>query len=168
MGSLKNNFRSFSHSLDQGEFDPITYKNSQFSLSEVEIQRTSEFVYIFGNGRELSPWETYFTLIKAFLCTSIIYVPRAFVNGGWLFTSCTVTASAALTYYTSLNLLQCAEKTGLKSYSDVGYVAYGDTGAFLSDLSLITSQCGFCCAFVFYLNSNTQQILLQAFDFHVS
>lgn len=159
MGSLKN-FRSFSHFSGPSDFDPLAYKSSNFSLSEVEIPRSTEFVVIFDNGKKLGPWETYFTLVKAFLCTSIIYAPKAFINGGWLFTSFTITGSAALTYFTSLNLLQCAEKTGLKSYSDVGYVAYGDTGAFLSDLSLITSQCGFCCAFVFYLNSNTQQILL--------
>jgi membrane protein insertase Oxa1/YidC/SpoIIIJ len=28
---------------------------------------------------------TYFTLIKGFVCTGIIYLPKSFINGGWGF-----------------------------------------------------------------------------------
>jgi proton-coupled amino acid transporter len=125
------------------------------SQSEVEIPRANEFIYNFDKNTKLGTWETYFTLIKAFICTSIIYAPRAFVNGGWVFTSLTITLSAFLTYFSCLNLLDAAKKTGLNSYSDIGHAAYGGKGAFLSDLTLVTSQSGFCCAFVYYLNSNT-------------
>tara|TARA_B110000285_G_scaffold214746_1_gene260439 strand:+ start:223 stop:435 length:213 start_codon:yes stop_codon:yes gene_type:complete len=45
---------------------------------------------------------TYFTLLKGFVCSSILYLPKNFMNGGWMFTSgclifsCIITTTSAM------------------------------------------------------------------------
>ena len=50
--------------------------------------------------RLLSNWETYFTLLKGFVCSSFLYIPRAFVESGWVYSSLILIATSALVTYT--------------------------------------------------------------------
>lgn len=57
--------------------------------------------------KKLSNCETFFTLIKGFVCTGCLYLPKsAFVNGGWLFASFCMVVSAFLTMYCASLLLE--------------------------------------------------------------
>ena len=89
-----------------------------------------------NNSKYLSQRATYFTLIKAFMCTGSLYLPKIFVNGGWLFSLICVLASACLTSYCSLLLVELTFKTEMINYSQIGYIAYGNIGLILSDISL--------------------------------
>jgi hypothetical protein len=53
---------------------------------------------ILPNVEKLGPVATYFTLIKGFICTGCLYLPKsAFVNGGWFFALLSMTLSGFLT-----------------------------------------------------------------------
>ena len=47
---------------------------------------------------------TYFTLVKGFVCTAILYLPESFYKGGWLFSTISITVSLILNLI-SMNLL---------------------------------------------------------------
>ena len=89
-----------------------------------------------ASTKYLSNRAIYFTLIKAFMCTGSLYLPKIFINGGWLFSSFCVFFSACLTSYCSLLLVDLTFKTEIINYSEIGYIAYGNIGMILSDVSL--------------------------------
>jgi len=63
---------------------------------------------------------TYFTLMKGFVCSSILYLPKSFVNGGWLFTSGALIFSCIVTTVAAMLLLEIRQKMNATSYSDIG------------------------------------------------
>ena len=67
--------------------------------------------------KKLGTWQTFLTLLKSFVCTSVLYMPKAFVNGGWLMTSIMLSLSACMTIFCGLLLLEVRKKTGLANYS---------------------------------------------------
>ena len=52
---------------------------------------------------------TYFTLVKGFVCTAILYLPRAFYKGGWGFSLFSLTLSLYLTLLCIQKILECRD-----------------------------------------------------------
>lgn len=84
--------------------------------------------------RLLSPLETYFTLLKGFVCSGFLYLPRAFVVSGWLYSTLTLIFIGALTLYTQILFLQAREKVKARSMSDLAYRTIGWPGKVLTDV----------------------------------
>ena len=63
---------------------------------------------------------TYFTLLKGFVCTAVLYLPNSFYKGGWLFSLIALTISLLITIQTIFKLLEARNETNSKSYMDVG------------------------------------------------
>lgn len=118
--------------------------------------------------KKLGPFSTFLTLIKGFVCTGILYLPKAFVNGGWLWTTFMLLIEAFITTYCGYLLLEVRAKTGLSNYSEIGEKTYGKAGRIAVDISLWFSQMGFCCAYVFFIKENLSDIFNQAFGWEVS
>ena len=55
--------------------------------------------------KKLGPIATCFTIFKGFVATGILYVPKDFKNGGYLFTPITLIASLVATLYCAKLLL---------------------------------------------------------------
>ena len=64
-------------------------------------------------------------------------------------------------------LLQARTAVHAGSYSELGYKLYGKTGEALVDLTLILSQSGFCCAYVYFIKTNLATIFEEAFHWNV-
>ena len=88
--------------------------------------------------KKLGPLATSFTIFKGFVCTGLLYMPKDFINGGWLFSSACVIASLILTLYCASLLLECRAKFG-GSFPDIGFAVYGKTGKRLVEISLVAS-----------------------------
>jgi len=69
--------------------------------------------------KKLGPLATSFTIFKGFVCTGILYMPKDFINGGWLFSAICVILSLILTLYCAGLLLECRAKFG-GSFPDIG------------------------------------------------
>ena len=83
--------------------------------------------------------KTFFTLIKGFVATGMLFLPKGFNNGGYLFSSLTVVASAVMTFYCAYILLQM--KVAFSgSISDIGLRALGTKGKAAVDVALASSQ----------------------------
>lgn len=117
---------------------------------------------------KLSPSSTYLTLMKGFVCTGCLYYPKSVINGGWGFQAIAMIISMVVTMYCATLLLDTRAKTGAKSYSEMGTMAYGKVGKISVDIMLILSQSGFCCAYIYFIKENFHQVLLEAFDVNFS
>jgi amino acid permease len=115
---------------------------AQFQLSSFEIiehLKEDDCDVFFKNIKKLSPMGTYFSLLKGFVCTGILYLPKNFKNGGWLWAFASMVLSFILTLYCAIKLLEAKSKTKNGSFSDIGFNALGKPGKILVDIFLSLS-----------------------------
>ncbi|KAG5366671.1 Vacuolar amino acid transporter 3 [Yarrowia sp. B02] len=99
-------------------------------------------------------------LLKSFVGTGVLFLPKAFFNGGLLFSACVLTMVAALSYWCFLLLIQCRMKTGVSSFGDIGGALYGPKMRFLILFSIVISQIGFAAAYIVFTSENLQAFIL--------
>jgi proton-coupled amino acid transporter len=86
------------------------------NLDEIEIRKV----------KLLGPVKTFFTLIKGFICTGILYLPNNIREGGWLFSAVGLFLSYIFTTVCMFKLLDAKKKVvGISSFKDIGMAAYG-------------------------------------------
>lgn len=98
------------------------------------------------------------TIIKAFIGSGVLFLPKAFENGGWLFSTLVMVFMAVLTQITIMRLVECRQRV-VGSYSFVGFKAYGRKAQVAVDICLILSQAGFCCVYIAFIARNVLQLL---------
>lgn len=103
---------------------------------------------------DASTTKTFFTLIKAFVGTGIMFLPKAFRNGGILFSSITLISVSLITSLCFRLLLQCRQRCGGGGYGEIGAVVSGPRFRSLILASITLSQLGFVCAGVIFTAEN--------------
>lgn len=107
---------------------------------------------------KIGPLKTFFTLIKGFVATGVLFLPKGWVNGGWLFSTVALILSCILTTVASLKLLEIRKQHKL-SYSQIGQKAYGITGKIAVDFFLAFTQTIFVCAYITFIVTSVNGIL---------
>ena len=102
---------------------------------------------------------TFISLIKGFIGTAILFLPRQVNLGGWFMTTLSLTISAIFTYICAIKLLNAAKDCQGKDYMDIGFKAYGSLGRNLVGLFLVLSQTGFTVAFIYFICSQLQNVV---------
>ncbi|GAP90705.1 putative vacuolar amino acid transporter 3 [Rosellinia necatrix] len=102
--------------------------------------------------------KTFFTLLKAFVGTGIMFLPKAFDNGGLLFSSITMVVVSAVTMVAFHLLLACKARYG-DGYGDIGAAISGSRMRFLILFSITLSQLGFVCSGMVFVAENLQSFL---------
>ncbi|KAK3316953.1 transmembrane amino acid transporter protein-domain-containing protein [Apodospora peruviana] len=102
--------------------------------------------------------KTFFTLMKAFIGTGIMFLPKAFNNGGLLFSSLAMVAVSAVTMAAFHLLLQCKKQYG-GGYGEIGQAISGDRMRGLILASITLSQLGFVCAGIVFVAENMDSFL---------
>ncbi|KIW93773.1 uncharacterized protein Z519_05088 [Cladophialophora bantiana CBS 173.52] len=98
--------------------------------------------------------KTFFTLLKAFIGTGIMFLPKAFNNGGILFSSMALlTVSLATTWAFHL-LLRCRQIHKKSGYGELGEVIGGPRMRAIILGSVTISQLGFVCAGTVFVAQN--------------
>lgn len=98
--------------------------------------------------------KTFFTLLKAFIGTGIMFLPKAFKNGGMLFSSITMILVSAITALCFELLLSCRKRYGGGGYGDLGQIVVGPKFRALILVSITLSQIGFVCAGLIFTADN--------------
>lgn len=98
--------------------------------------------------------KTFFTLLKAFIGTGIMFLPKAFKNGGMLFSSITMITVSAITALCFELLLSCRKRYGGGGYGDLGQIVVGPKFRALILVSITLSQIGFVCAGLIFTADN--------------
>ncbi|SPQ20745.1 e42f79bc-ec3e-4e13-ae65-5c374894546a [Thermothielavioides terrestris] len=97
--------------------------------------------------------KTFFTLVKAFVGTGIMFLPRAFGNGGILFSTVTMLIVSAVTMVAFHLLLQCKLHYG-GGYGEIGQAIAGTRMRTLILFSIALSQLGFVCTGIVFVAEN--------------
>ncbi|KIW84581.1 hypothetical protein Z517_03831 [Fonsecaea pedrosoi CBS 271.37] len=98
-------------------------------------------------------------LLKSFVGTGVLFLPRAFLNGGMLFSSLVLLGVAALSYHCFILLISTRNKVEA-SFGDIGGILYGKWMRAMILFSIVLSQIGFVSAYTVFTSENLQAFVL--------
>ncbi|KAG6092045.1 hypothetical protein E4U30_006010 [Claviceps sp. LM220 group G6] len=107
---------------------------------------------------DASTVKTFFTLIKAFIGTGIMFLPKAFRNGGILFSSLTLIGVSLINCLCFRLLLDCRQRYG-GGYGELGASIVGPKFRNLILGSIALSQLGFVCTGLIFTAENLHSFL---------
>ena len=110
-----------------------------------------------------SPLNAALLLLKSFVGTGVLFLPRAFLSGGMLFSSLILLALAALSYFCFMLLINTRLKVEA-SYGDIGDLLYGKWMRTAILTSIVLSQLGFVSAYTVFTAENLQAFVQAVSD----
>ena len=105
-----------------------------------------------------SPTDAFFLLLKSFVGTGVLFLPKAYLNGGMLFSNLVLVFVAILSYYCFV-LLVNTRLVVEASFGDMGGVLYGRWMRNTIIASIVISQIGFVAAYIVFTSENLQAFI---------
>ena len=110
-----------------------------------------------------TPFGAALLLLKSFVGTGVLFLPKAYLNGGMMFSNVVLLGVATLSYYCFILLVNTRLKvTG--SFGDIGGILYGKWLRVLILSSVALSQIGFVSAYIVFTSENMQAFFLAISD----
>ncbi|KAL8342523.1 hypothetical protein RB598_004083 [Gaeumannomyces tritici] len=116
-----------------------------------------------GGSGKATPMSAAAVLLKSFVGTGVLFLPRAYLNGGMLFSNLVLLGVAALSYYCFVLLVTTRLKVE-GSFGDIGGILYGKWMRLLILTSIVISQVGFVAAYIVFTSENLQAFILAVSD----
>ncbi len=117
-----------------------------------------------NGGNLVSTSKAVMLLLKSFVGTGILFLPKGFYNGGLLFSTLALLIAAILSYWCFLLLIKSKIKTNVNSFGDIGGYLFGPSMRKLILFSIVLSQIGFASAYIVFTSQNLQAFILAITD----
>ncbi|KAJ2008591.1 hypothetical protein H4R26_000064 [Coemansia thaxteri] len=101
--------------------------------------------------------KAFFLLLKAFVGTGVLVLPKAFSNGGLLASALTMLAVAWYAWHCMIILGEVYLRVG-GSYGDLGAKLFGNWARQLITVSILLAQIGFCSAYTIFVATNMRDL----------
>lgn len=98
--------------------------------------------------------KAFFLVFKSLVGSGVLFLPRAFYNGGLLFSLLTLSSFGLLTYICYIALIDAKNSFKLTSYGELGYKTYGKPLKYSILVSIIISQIGFVTTYILFTSEN--------------
>ena len=108
---------------------------------------------------ENTPTGAALLLLKSFIGTGILFLPKAYLNGGMMFSNVVLLVVAILCYYCFILLVNTRIKVE-GSFGDIGGILYGRWMRVLILTSVALSQVGFVAAYIVFTAESMQAFVL--------
>lgn len=116
-----------------------------------------------GSVGDNTPLGAALLLLKSFVGTGVLFLPKAYSNGGMMFSNVVLLGVAMLSYHCFILLVNTRLKvTG--SFGDIGGILYGKWLRVLILSSVALSQVGFVSAYIVFTSKNMQAFFLAVSD----
>ncbi len=112
-----------------------------------------------GVKGENSPTSAALLLLKSFIGTGVLFLPKAYLNGGMMFSNIVLLVVASLSYYCFILLVDTRLKVE-GSFGDIGGILYGRWMRVLILTSVALSQIGFVSAYIVFTAESMQAFVL--------
>ncbi|KAJ2394080.1 hypothetical protein GGF41_008987, partial [Coemansia sp. RSA 2531] len=101
--------------------------------------------------------KAFFLLLKAFVGTGVLVLPKAFSNGGLMASSVTMLFVAWYAWHCMIILGEVYLKVG-GSYGDLGGKLFGNWARQIITVSILFAQIGFCSAYTIFVATNMRDL----------
>ena len=108
---------------------------------------------------ENTPTGAALLLLKSFIGTGVLFLPKAYLNGGMMFSNVVLLGVASLSYYCFILLVNTRLKVE-GSFGDIGGILYGRWMRVLILTSVALSQIGFVSAYIVFTAESMQAFVL--------
>ncbi|ORZ09462.1 transmembrane amino acid transporter protein-domain-containing protein [Absidia repens] len=105
-----------------------------------------------------TPSKAVFLLLKSFVGTGVMFLPKAFSNGGLFFSTALLFSIAVTSLYTFLLLVETRNKVPV-SFGDIGGILFGKYMRMAVLVAITFSQIGFVCAYMVFVAQNMQSLI---------
>lgn len=102
--------------------------------------------------------KTFFLLFKSLVGSGVLFLPRAFYNGGLLFSIVTLAIFGFITYFCYIILVLLKNALGKHSFGELGYSTYGKGLRMFIMVLIILSQVGFVLTYVLFTLENFNEL----------
>ncbi|KAG1147281.1 hypothetical protein G6F37_006181 [Rhizopus arrhizus] len=132
-------------------------------LSEEEEEGLDEITPLIQSSQHAvrgtaTPAKAVFLLLKSFVGTGVMFLPKAFSNGGLFFSTALLSAIAMISLYTFLLLVETRNKIPV-SFGDIGGLLFGKHMRLAVLVAITFSQVGFVCAYMVFVAQNVQALI---------
>ncbi|KAG0675686.1 hypothetical protein C6P40_001406 [Pichia californica] len=134
------------------EESPLLQQHQQQQQQQNKLNSDSD-------SHKSSSLKAFFLLLKAFVGTGILFLPKAFSNGGLAFCIILLLLFSILSYYCYLFLSQTTIVTGISSFAELGNKLYGKTLKILILVSIVSAQIGFVAAYTVFTAENLKAFI---------
>ncbi|KAI8879306.1 hypothetical protein K501DRAFT_257006 [Backusella circina FSU 941] len=134
--------------------DPIRVQREDIRLLSKSKRRSS-----YALQGKATPGKAMFLLLKSFVTTGIMFLPKAFYNGGLLFSIIAVICWGLLSHWSFLLLVQTRTIVPT-SFGEMGGVLYGNKMRMCVLFAITLCQIGFVCAYMIFVAENLQSLVL--------
>lgn len=108
--------------------------------------------------------KTFFLVFKSLVGSGVLFLPRAFYNGGMMFLIVTLSMFGLLTFFCYFVLIQSKRILNLTSFGELGYKTYGQPLKVCILISIIISQIGFVATYILFTAENMMSFLSTYID----
>lgn len=108
--------------------------------------------------KKTSTGKSFLLLLKAFIGTGVVFLPKSFSNGGLSFCNLMIVAFSIVSYYCFVVLVRTTSYVGVSGYGDVGKRLFGHRFQQIILLSLVMSQMGFSSSYVVFVAENFKHV----------
>ncbi|CAO3695601.1 unnamed protein product [Rhizopus stolonifer] len=132
-------------------------QDSSLNLDKLEI----ELIESSQESRKLgktSVKKALFIFLKAFIGSGVLFLPKAFENGGLALSCVLMVLIAGISLFAILQLVKTQEVVG-GSYGEVGGLLYGNYVRYTVLVFLVLSQMGFVCSYFIFISGNLVNIV---------
>ncbi|KAG8831748.1 neutral amino acid transporter [Serendipita sp. 399] len=137
---------------------PDATLHRRVSRRSMSRQRRSRRMSVGSHG-DATVTQAVLMLLKAFIGTGILFLGKAFSNGGMLFSAITLVLIALISLYSFLLLVDT--KTVVPgSFGDIGGAIYGKWMRRAILISIVISQLGFVAAYTIFVAENLQAFIM--------
>ncbi|KAF9373690.1 neutral amino acid transporter, partial [Podila verticillata] len=112
---------------------------------------------------DATPAKAVFLLLKSFVGTGIMFLPKAFQNGGIVFSSVFLVTIAAISLFSFLLLVESRQVVPV-SFGDIGGHLYGPYMRWAVLFAIAISQIGFVCAYMSFVATNLEALAINVLN----
>ncbi|OBA20975.1 hypothetical protein METBIDRAFT_78080 [Metschnikowia bicuspidata var. bicuspidata NRRL YB-4993] len=112
--------------------------------------------------------KAYFLLVKAFVGTGVLFLPKAFASGGLVFLAAMLFLFGLLSYWCYVVLVYAKLALRVSGFSEMGRVCYGTWFQQLILLSIVLSQVGFVATYIVFTAENLRAFLVNVSSYETA
>ncbi|GAA5803989.1 transmembrane amino acid transporter protein-domain-containing protein [Helicostylum pulchrum] len=127
-------------------------KHEESTVGEELIEDTEEMAPKASVGKAM------FMFLKAFIGSGVLFLPKAFQNGGLALSIVLMILIACICLFAFLRLVNTQHIVG-GSYGDMGGLLYGQALRYIVLFFIIISQIGFVCSYFIFISGNLVSVV---------